>query len=76
MKYTAGKVLRMFATSKGPNQTPVEVNIETSFDFPGQWIWLKINDLVLLVQKINRERKQNIWKWRSAVWGAGLAWRP
>lgn len=36
-KYTAGKVL-MFATSKGPDQMPIEVNTETSFDFPGQWI--------------------------------------
>lgn len=34
-QYTAGKVL-MFATSKGPDQMPIEVNTETSFDFPGQ----------------------------------------
>lgn len=74
MKYTAGKVLRMFATSKGPDQMLTEVNMKTSFDFPGQWIWLKTNDLILDVQsenKVNRERKQNIWKWRSAVRGAG-----
>lgn len=46
MKYTAGKVLRMFATSKGPDQMPIEVNRETSFDFPGQWIRFEMNDLV------------------------------
>lgn len=48
MKYTAGKVLRMFATSKGSIQMPTEVKIETSFDFLGQWIWLKMNDSVNL----------------------------
>lgn len=36
----------MFATSKGPIQMPTEVNMETSFDFLGQWIWLKVNDSV------------------------------
>lgn len=57
MKYTAGKFL-MFATSKGPNQMPIEFNTETSFDFPGQWIWLKMNALVLLGQSQNKERKK------------------
>lgn len=48
----------MFATSKGPDQTPIEVNTETSFDFPGQWIWLKMNGLVLFGQSWNKERKK------------------
>lgn len=75
MKCTAGKILRMFVTCKGPAQMSLEVNREASFDSPGQWIWLRMNGLVLIVlseNEVNRERKQNIWKRRSAVWGAGL----
>ena len=63
MKCTAGKILRMFATSKGPAQMSVEVNREASFDSPGQRIWLRMNGLALIVlseNEVNRERKQNI----------------
>lgn len=58
MKYTAGKVLRTFAASKSPDQIPIEVNTETSFDFPGHWTWLKMNNLILLVQSKNKQRKK------------------
>ena len=59
MKYTAGKVLRMFATSKGSDQMPVEFNVKTSFDFPGKWTWLRMNDLVLLLHNKKLTEKEN-----------------
>lgn len=58
MKYTTGKELRTFAASKSPDRIPIEVNTEASFDFPRQWIWLKMNDLILLSQSKNKQRKK------------------
>lgn len=75
MKYTAEKVLT-FATSKGPDQMPIEVNTETSFDFPEQSIWLKMNDLVLLGQKKNKEgKKTKCLKMKLSCQRSHSAWR-
>lgn len=75
MKYTAEKVLT-FAMSKGPDQMPIEVNTETSFDFPEQSIWLKMNDLVLLGQKKNKEgKKTKCLKMKLSCQRSHSAWR-